>query len=443
MNGSSERLTPTQRIGYGVGDFGINLFFISTLTYLLYFYTDVFGLSAAAAGGVMLVARVVDAVTDPLMGAIAERTRSRWGRLRPYILFGALPLGASAVLTFASPAFSDSGKLWWAYLTYIAFSIAFTVVSVPYSALTASLTADYQERTVLSTIRMACAFGGGLAISVGMPILVGTFDTEAEGYLWSMLIFAALATPLLALTFAQTEERIQPPAAQRLAIRDSLRAVFINPPLLVVMVMFSCGMLSFTVRQAVAIYYFKYNLGRPDLIETWFLATLSIMFVGLVFTPKLADRYGKPGGILIGAVVTIAAALGLYFTPYDQIELIFLWGCLLALGGTPIAVLGWAMIPDTVDYAQARFGVRADGSVFAMSSFFQKLAKALGGAGVAAVLALAGYVANAEQTAASLDAIRSLMTLAPAAIMVVMIVAALSYPLSRQAHAALVSQLKT
>ena len=442
MSGSSERLTPTQRLGYGVGDFGINLYFISTLTYLLYFYTDVFGLSAAAAGGVMLVARVIDAVTDPLMGAIAERTRSRWGRLRPYLLFGALPLGASAVLAFASPDFSDSGKLWWAYLTYIAFSIAFTVVSVPYSALTASLTADYHERTLLSTMRMACAFGGGLAISVGMPILVGRFDAEAEGYLWSMIIFAALATPLLALTFAQTEERIQPPAAQRLAIRDSLRAVFRNPPLLTVMVMFSCGMLSFTVRQTVAIYYFKYNLGRPDLIETWFLATLSIMFVGLVFTPKLADRCGKPGGILIGAAVTIAAALGLRFTPYDEIELIFLWGCLLALGGTPIAVLGWAMIPDTVDYAQARFGVRADGSVFAMSSFFQKLAKALGGAGVAAVLALVGYVANAEQTPASLDAIRGLMTLAPAAIMIVMIVAALGYPLSRQAHGELVSKLE-
>ena len=441
MNGSSERLTPAQRVGYGVGDFGINLFFISTLTYLLYFYTDVFGLSAAAAAGVMAVARVVDAVTDPLMGAIAERTRSRWGRLRPYILFGALPLGVSGVLTFASPDFSDSGKLWWAYLTYIAFSMAFTVVAVPYAALTASLTADYHERTVLSTIRMACAFGGGLAISVGMPILVGRFDSEAEGYFWSMLIFAALATPLLAWTFAQTEERIQPPPAQRLAIRDSLRAVFLNPPLLVVMVMFSCGMLSFTVRQATAIYYFKYNLERPDLIETWFLATLSIMFVGLVFTPRLADRYGKPGGILIGAVVTIAAALGLYFTPYDEIELIFLWGCLMALGGTPIAVLGWAMIPDTVDYAQARFGVRADGSVFAMSSFFQKLAKALGGAGVAAVLALAGYMANVEQTPAALGAIRGLMTLAPAAIMVVMIVAALGYPLSRQAHGELVSKL--
>ncbi len=441
MNGSSERLTPAQRVGYGVGDFGINLFFISTLTYLLYFYTDVFGLSAAAAAGVMAVARVVDAVTDPLMGAIAERTRSRWGRLRPYILFGALPLGVSGVLTFASPDFSDSGKLWWAYLTYIAFSMAFTVVAVPYAALTASLTADYHERTVLSTIRMACAFGGGLAISVGMPILVGRFDSEAEGYFWSMLIFAALATPLLAWTFAQTEERIQPPPAQRLAIRDSLRAVFLNPPLLVVMVMFSCGMLSFTVRQATAIYYFKYNLERPDLIETWFLATLSIMFVGLVFTPRLADRYGKPGGILIGAVVTIAAALGLYFTPYDEIELIFLWGCLMALGGTPIAVLGWAMIPDTVDYAQARFGVRADGSVFAMSSFFQKLAKALGGAGVAAVLALAGYMANAEQTPAALGAIRGLMTLAPAAIMLVMIVAALGYPLSRQAHGELVSKL--
>ena len=438
-----ERLASAQRIGYGIGDFGINLFFISTLTYLLYFYTDVVGLSAAAAAGVIWVARLVDAVTDPLMGAIAERTRSRWGRLRPYILFGALPLGASAVLMFASPELGDSGKLWWAYLTYIAFSVAFTVVSIPYSALTASLTADYHERTVLSTVRMACAFGGGFAISVGMPILVAEFDTEADGYLWSMVICAVLATPLLWLTFAQTEERIQPPAAQRLAIGDSLRAVFLNPPLLVVMVMFSCGMLSFTVRQTAAIYYFEYNLGRPDLIATWFAATLSIMFVGLIFTPRLADRYGKPGGILIGAAVTIAAALGLYFTPYERIELIFVWGCLLALGGTPIAVLGWAMIPDTVDYAQARFGVRADGSVFAMSSFFQKLAKALGGSGVAAVLALAGYAANADQSPTSLAAIRSLMTLVPAAIMVVMIAAALAYPLSRQAHAELVSELRT
>ena len=437
----TEKLNNSQRVGYGIADFGINLYFISAMTYLLYFYTDVFGLSAAAAAGVLGVARLVDAITDPMMGGIAERTRSRWGRLRPYLLFGALPLAAIAVLTFTVPDLDASGKLWWAYLTYIGFGIAYTVVSIPYSALTASLTADHEERTVLSTVRMACAFGGGLVVSGVTWDLVGRFDSEATGYQWSMALYAAVATALLWVTFAMTRERIQPPPGQKLKISDSARSVLINPPLLVVIVMFSGGMLSFTVRQAIAPYFFKYNLERPDLVGTWFQITLSIMFIGLLFTPMLARRYGKAGGILIGALVTIVAAVGMYFTPYSEIEMIFFWGCVMALGGTPIAVLGWAMLPDTVDYAQWRHGVRADGAIFSMSSFFQKLAKTIGGAGIAGVLALAGYVANAEQTPASLAAIHGLMTLAPAGIMIVMVVAARAYRLDAGAHRRLLAEM--
>ena len=437
----TDKLSNTQRVGYGIADFGINLYFISAMTYLLYFYTDVYGISAAAAAGVMLVARFVDAVTDPMMGIIAERTNSRWGRLRPYMLFGAIPLGVVAVMTFSTPDLDADGKLWWAYLTYIGFGIAYTIVSIPYSALTASLTADHHERTVLSTIRMACAFGGGYVISAGMPALVGLFDTEAQGYQWSMGLFAVIATMLLWVTVWQTRERIQPPKTQKLSLSDSMKSVFLNPPLLIVMVLFTCGMLSFTIRQAVAIYYFKYNLQRPDLIETWFAITMPIMFVGLVFTPRLADRYGKSGGIMIGAIVTIFAAFGMYFTPYDNIEMILVWGGLLALGGTPIAVLGWAMLPDTVEYAQWRLGVRADGAIFAMSSFFQKLAKTIGGAGVAGVLAWSGYVANVDQTETSLAAIHNLMTLAPAGIMVIMILAARAYRLDGQTHARIVAEI--
>ncbi|MCY4565802.1 MAG: glycoside-pentoside-hexuronide (GPH):cation symporter, partial [Gammaproteobacteria bacterium] len=326
-----EKLSNSERVGYGIADFGINLYFISAMTYLLYFYTDVFGLSAAAAAGVMGVARLVDAVTDPMMGGIAERTRSRWGRLRPYLLFGALPLAALAVLTFTVPVLDYLGKLWWAYITYTAFGIAYTVVSIPYSALTASLTSDHDERTVLSTIRMACAFGGGLVVSGITWDLVGWFDSEAEGYRWSMLLYAVAATALLWITFAMTRERIQPPPEQKLKIADSARAVFFNPPLIVVIVMFTGGMLSFTVRQAIAPYFFKYNLERPDLVGTWFQVTLSIMFLGLLVTPMLARRYGKAGGILIGALVTIVAAAGKYFTPYFQnTPILFLW-FLLAL----------------------------------------------------------------------------------------------------------------
>ncbi len=438
----TDKLANSERVGYGIADFGINLYFISAMTWLVYFYTDVFGLSAAAVVGVVGVARLVDAVTDPLMGGIAERSRSRWGRLRPYLLFGALPLGGLAILTFTVPDLGATGKLWWAYLTYTAFGIAYTVVSIPYSALTASLTVGHEERTLLTTIRMACAFAGGYVVSVGTPELVGWFGDEAAGYQWSMVLYAVVATAMLCATFALTRERIVPPPEQKLSVRDSARAVFLNPPLLIVIVMFCCSMLSFTVRQAAAPYFFEYNLQRPDLIGTWFAVTLPVMFVGLLFTPALAARFGKSGGMLIGALVTILAAAGMYFTPYSQIELIFFWGCLMALGGTPLAVLGWAMLPDTVDYAQWRLGVRADGAIFSMSSFFQKLAKAVGGAGIAGVLAIAGYVANAEQSPSSIAAIHGLMTLAPAAIMVVMVVAARAYRLDAGAHRRLLTEME-
>ncbi len=438
---NSAKLTVAQRLGYGVGDLGINLYFISAMTYLLYFYTDVFGISAAAAGGVLLTARVVDAVTDPMMGVIAERTRSRWGRLRPHILFGAVPLGLVAILTFTTPDLGAGGKLWWAYSTYVLFGIVYTVVSIPYSTLTASITADHRERTVLSTIRMAFAFSGGYAISVGMLPLVGLFETQADGFRWALVIFAVVATILLWLTVATTQERVTPPASQRLTLADSFKAVFANPPLLVVIVLFTCGMLSFTIRQTVTLYYFKYNLGRADLIALFFGITLPTMLVGLLAVPKLADRFGKAGGIIVGAIVTIIGSIALYLTPYDAVVWIFVWGCVVALGGTPIAVLGWAMIPDTVEYAQWRMGLRADGAIFAFASFFQKLAKALGGAGVAAVLAVVGYVANSEQSEASLRAIHAMMTLAPVAIMLVMIFAARAYRLDADTHRQIVEQL--
>ena len=437
----TQALSARQRIGYGVGDFGINLYFITAMTYLLYFYTDVFGLSAAAAGGVFLVARVVDAVTDPLMGMIAERTRTRWGRLRPYLLIGAIPLALITILTFTIPDLDASGKLVWAYVTYIAFGVLYTVVSIPYSALTASITDNHHERTLLSTIRMGFAFAGGYVVSVGMLPLVGLFDNAAAGFQNAMVIFGVVATGLLVLTFNSTRETIQPPPSQHLSVADSLRAVFANPPLLIVIVLFTCGMLSFTVRQTVTLYYFKYNLGREDLIAAFFGITMPIMFVGLLAVPKIAERLGKAGGIVAGATVSIIGCLGLYLTPYDAIAWVFVWSCVVALGGTPIAVLGWAMIPDTVEYAQWRHGLRADGAIFSFASFFQKFAKAIGGAGVAGVLAWAGYMANTAQSAASITAIHNLMTLAPAGIMVVMIIAARFYRLDEARHAELVSAL--
>ena len=424
-----------ETLGYAVGDLGINLYFISVMTYLLLFYTDVMGLSAVAAAGVIALARVVDAVTDPLMGMLAERTRTRFGRFRPWLILGALPLAAITVLTFTVPDLDNTGKLWWAYTTYLLFGVLYTVVTIPYSALTASLTDDYGARTQLSTWRMGCAFSGAFIVSVGTPEFVQLFDDQAAGYQALMLVFGVIATGLLLITYRTTEERVTPPLGQKLAFSQSVRAVFLNPPLLVVIGIFCCGMLSFTIRQTLTAYYFIYYLERPDLISVFFASTLLVMLAGLVSVPFLAERYGKSGALVLGAVLTIIACLGFYITAPEAMGWVFFWGCLIALGGTPVAVLGWAMIPDTVEYAQWKHGVRADGSIYSMASFFQKLAKALGGAGVALGLGAAGYIAKEAQTPETLARIHEMFTLLPAALMLLLIVLALAHPLDERAHA--------
>ncbi len=426
--------------GYAVGDFGINLYFISAMTYLLYFYTDVLGISASAAAGVFAVARLIDAVTDPIMGALAERTRTRWGRMRPYLLLGPLPLGLISVLMFTVPNLDESGKLIWALSTYILFGVLYTVVTIPYATLTASLTDDYQARTRLSTYRIGCAFAGGFLVSVGTLPFVGIFADEAAGFQALMLVFACVATALMWVTFATTEEVVYPDSP-RLPLRDSLKAIAQNRPLWIVIGIFSCGMLSFTIRQSTTVYFFIYNVGDPSLIGLFFGLTLGCMLMGIWCVPFLAARYGKAGATRLGAYLTIVACLGFYFTPYDAISMLFFWGSLVALGGTPVAVLGWAMLPDTVEYAQWRHGVRADGAIFSTASFFQKLAKTIGGAGVAAVLGLAGYVANTPQGDQALQAIHAVLTLAPIGIMLVLIVLTKLYALDETRHTELVAQI--
>lgn len=426
--------------GYAVGDFGINLYFISVMTYLLYFYTDVLGISAVAAGGVFAVARLIDAFTDPLMGAIAERTRSKWGRMRPYLLFGALPLALISVLTFTVPDFDEPGKVVWAYVTYVLFGLVYTVVTIPYATLTASLTSDYEARTQLSTYRIGCAFAGGFLVSVGTMPFVSMFEDEARGFQVLMLVFSVIATSLLWIAYASTTEVVQPKREQ-ISLRDSLRAITFNRPLLIVIGIFSCGMLSFTVRQTTTVYFFIYNVGDPSLIAWFFGVTLGGMLLGIWMVPRLAQRFGKAGATRMGAYLTIAACIGFYLTPYDAIAQLFVFGCLVALGGTPVAVLGWAMIPDTVEYAEHRHGVRADGAIFSTASFFQKLAKTVGGAGVAFILGLAGYVANAPQKAQALEAIHAVLTLVPIAIMLVLILLTKMYTLDRERHAEIVAEL--
>ena len=440
-DGEAARLGLREKIGYGVGDYGVNFHFSMTTNFLLFFYTDVFGLLPAVAGSVLLVARLSDAITDPLMGLLADRTRTRWGKLRPYLLYGAAPLGLASVLLFSVPPWSGCAKVAYAYATYILWGVCFTVVTIPYSALTAAITSDAQERTQLSTYRIAFATMGGGLVAVVTPGLVGMFESPAVGFRTLMAVYSLLGTGMLWYCFATVTERVQASQAVRVGPRDILRVFRSAGPLWVLMVVFVLGSVSFTLQTGAKLYYFKYNLGREDLWPVFLLSMAIPSFLGIAAAPAVWARLGKAGGMVVCSLLTFVSGLGVYFTPYDQIGMIFFWSIVGAFGGAPVGVLTWSIIPDTVEYAEWKSGIRAEGIIYSVTGFFQKTSGALGGALSGMILAATGYVAGAAQSERALHGILSTITIVPMAFGVGAVIALLFYRIDAETHARIVAEI--
>ena len=423
-------LPVSTRAGYGVGDFAVNLFFQSALLFLLFFYTDVAGIAAATAASIFLVARVVDAVTDPVMGVIADRTRTRWGRFRPYVLAGGPLLAVMGVATFTSPDLSPEGKVLYAYVTYILFGIAYTVVSIPYSSLTSALTENSHERTVLSTYRMAFAMLGGLLVAAMTTPLVAAFGGGADGFQMTMVVYGLLACVLLAITFFTTRER-KFAHEDVPGVRQIVRALKAGGwPLALLIFAFWMGMMAFTVRSAAIIYYFIYNVGQEDLVPVFMVSVAVFNFIGIIIVPAFGKRLGKRATYLLGAFGGCLSGVALYFTPTDQIAMIFVVSCIGAIMFAGPTVMAWSMLPDAVDYAELRSGVRADGAIYAATSFFQKMAMAVGGAGAALILSFTGYVPNVAQAPEALGGILFMVALGPVVLFVLGAIAMLFYTLT-------------
>ncbi len=430
------------RLAYAVGDAGINLYFMSTLSFLLYFYTDFYGISAAVAAGIFFVARIVDAVTDPFMGYLADHTRSRWGRFRPYLAFGAIPLAVISIATFTIPDFNETGKIIWAYVTYVLFGVIYTVVTIPYAAMTSVLTDDHDERATLTSLRMGGAFSGAMIVTLGMMPLVHYFGIEV-GFQYTMILYGVIGTLLLWWSFGGTKERTDLALPeQRISLPNAMKALFRNSPLWIVISLFILGMLAFTFRQTVAPYYFKYTVERPELVTSFFSITLAVMFIGLIFVPFLTKRFGKGATVQIGAIVAMIGAVGFYFNDPSNVTMVYVWGCIMAIGGAPIAVLGWAMLADTIEYAQHAHDVRADGVIYSTASFFQKVGKAVAGTAIPAVLALTGFVANQAQSAEVLGGILLCIAVIPFVANLALLLIPFVYKLDATAHGQIVRELK-
>jgi sugar (glycoside-pentoside-hexuronide) transporter len=409
-----QALKQRQLLGYSIGDLGINLNFQLVGFYLAYFYTDVFGISPKHVAGLFLAARIWDAVNDPIMGYIADHTRSRWGRFRPYLLFGALPLNLALLAVYFTPDLSETGKLVYAYVTYILHGMAFTAIAVPYSSLSAALTQDQQERAVISTYRMAFAvIVASSIVNIAVRPFVDLFATEQQGFACTAAIFATVSTALLLFAYKESEERVQVPP-ERYSLRSVVPILFKNDVLLVLSLAMFLNTGVWVINNAVAVYYFKYVVGDVDLVSAFFWFMLPANVVGAIAGPWLTKRFGKKA-VFIGGSVIVSVFYGLrHFLPVESLSLLIGASMIGAFGQMLCAITQWGMLPDTVEYGQWKTGIRSEGLPFSFFSFMQQLGMALGGALAAFALSEAGYVANQAQSASALGAIEWLFNIAPA-----------------------------
>ncbi|MGQ0798982.1 MAG: MFS transporter [Pseudomarimonas sp.] len=426
-----ERLRWRERLGFGVGDLGFNLYWTTMASFLAAFYTDVFGISPEAAGTLLFVTRLIDAFTDPLMGAVADRTRSRWGKFRPYLLFGGLPLAAAGVLTFTTPELEGGAKLIYAYVTYTSLMLAYTLVSMPYSALSGVMTAHGGERTTLISVRFLFAFtGGALVNKFTLPLVeaFGAGDTQL-GWQRTMLLYGALAIGLFVVTFSTTRERIAPPPAQRSSPLQDIRDLLSSRPWLILFALAMLIMMTITLRAGSAYYFFTYYLERPDLLPDYLLLQMVAYAVGALCAPILVRHFDKARLLawLMGGVAVLSVAF--YLVQKESIWLMFVLNALISLALGPKSPLTWSMYADTADLNEWQHGRRATAMTFAAATFSQKLGGSLASAGMLWVLGWLGYVANQAQPGASQDGIHLMQTIVPGVFALLAVVAVSFYTL--------------
>ncbi|MEM1339057.1 MAG: MFS transporter [Bacteroidota bacterium] len=409
-----------EKIGYGLGDLGFNFYWANISGFLLYFYTDVFGISAAAAGTMFLVTKIVDAFTDPIMGGIADRTKSKWGKYRPYLLLGGLPMAGAAVLTYTTPDLGGGGKLFWAYGTYSMMMLMYTVLSVPYSALSGVITAKSQDRTDLISFRFIAAFTGTTLVNYYTLDLVEFLGNgnEALGWQLTMLCYGLIAAVLFAVVTFSTKERIEPPPNQKTHPINDLKDLLKNRPWLVLFSLALVIMITITMRAGAAIYYIRYYVKQPDLVDD-FLTTYGLaLAAGAALTPVMTRFIEKKKLLMLLMALTGMLSIAFFFIPADAIWLLFTVNILIGLCLGPKSPLAFSMYADTADYTEWKTGRRATAMTFSAAIFSQKLGGALASFAIGAVLASMGYVAKEAQSDASQTGILLTISIIPGVIAV-------------------------
>ena len=435
-----QRLRFAQFAGYGSGDAANNLTFSMASAFLLIYYTNVAGIPAAEAGTLFLVVRILGGITDLVAGRIADETSTRWGKFRPYVLFGSVPLLGLLVAVFSIPhGLTAGGKLVWAYVSYSLFQAAYSTVNIPYGSLAAAMTQLPGERARLSTARMIFTAAAILVIAAVVAPELSHAANLQHSLTVTVAIFAVIGVAIYAWCFAATKETVERDA-QRFSIHSTLQMLRHNRPLVILCASSLALYTGIFGAQTVGVFYAKDVLGDTNLFIVITVAQTAGMILAALLAPKATSALGKRNVYLAAGVVCVAAGLGIALSPASLPAFAIASFGVLGLGTGAIIIVLYAMVADTVDYGEWNSGVRAEGINYAVFSFTSKVGLGVGGAIAAYTISIGGYVAKAPaQTHAALQSIRIAAGGLPAALVLIATAAMIAYPLTEKAFRALVA----
>jgi GPH family glycoside/pentoside/hexuronide:cation symporter len=470
-----EKLSLREKIGYGFGDFASVLFWQSITMNMMFFYTDVFKIAettkaAVVAGTMIMVSRLFDAVIDPIIGMTADRTDTRWGKFRPYLIWMALPLAISAVLTFTTPNFGPSGKLIYAYVTLFLFMACYAGINIPYSSLLGVLTPDPTQRTSASSFKFTFAYISGMTVSATSLLMAkhlgnGVDTRDPGGWQKTLIVYGIVAIVFFVLTFLFTKERVRPQKTQRTTVKKDLMDLVTNGPW-VILLFATVSMIMFvSSRIGVTNYYFKYYITNFSEVShptidysflswsfTWGFEEVATVFntlgqgcaiLGALLVPLLTARIGKKNAFLALFVIATLSTAAFYFLTPENLTLIFLLQITGSLTGGPLSPVIWAMYADAADYSEWKRGRRATGLVFSASAMSQKVGWAVGALFTGALLSGYGFMADKAQSPEVNQLLIMLMSIIPSAFGILSIVLIMFYRLDEKTMKQIAVDLET
>ena len=442
---NSETLTNRVRAGYGIGDYAICLYWSGIGLYLLYFYTDVVGISPILAGWIYALGIGWDAITDPFMGYLAERTKTKMGSYRPFIYYGSIPLALSFVLLFWVPPFEGTALFLFLILVNLIHRSCFTIVSVPYSSLTARITNDSNERTKLTTARMISASFGTLSMSALAFPLIAYFGgaDEAFGFLWLAIISGLIAIALLSVTVYSVREKVDEIVTSNLPNFVSItKTVATNYPFWIV---FGCILIlgsTGVMFNKNLIYFVKYGLELHEYQGLILGVSSGASFLSLPFWAYLALKIGKRETWLISMTIAFIGLLLFFYYPIASLNELLILLALIGVGNGAGGVLFWSMLPDTVEYGEWKSGIRTESSLYGFMTFAQKSSIAVAALILGFLLSGIGFEPNQIQSEETISGMRFMMSWIPICGIIISLVLMYFYPISTKFHGELLQRIK-